>query len=111
MMTNVIEFSTKHYPVGSMALHKDYGVVDVFAVDGMMRGVVYQHFEALPLENEADDVIYSEEIEQREAWVHVSTLKEANLQKDINLAIERGEIPKYMVDNFIVDKILKKDLT
>lgn len=95
-MSNIVDFSSKHHPVGGMAIHPEFGVVDVFAIDGMMRGIVYQHFEELPLENEAEDVLYSENIEQREAWVHVSTLKEANLEKDIELAIQRGEIPRFM---------------
>lgn len=77
-------------------MHAELGVVDVFAVDGMMRGVVYQHFEELLLENEPEEVLFSENIEAREAWVHVSTLKEANLEKDIELAIKRGEIPRFL---------------
>ncbi|MEQ1601277.1 MAG: hypothetical protein HOP04_02175 [Methylophilaceae bacterium] len=92
-MGNVIDFSTRLYPVGSMALHPEYGIVDVFAANGFMRGIIYQHCEALPLDGESEEVLFSENIEFLETWVPVRELREADLSKDILLAIKRGEIP------------------
>ncbi len=92
-MSNVIELSERYYPVGCMALHPDFGIVDVIETDGWRRCIIYQHHEELPLEAEPEEVIFSENIEFRETWVPVHELREANLGKDILLAIKRGEIP------------------
>jgi hypothetical protein len=93
-MSNVIDFSTRLYPAGCMALHPEYGIVDVLATDGLKRGILYQHCEALSLEGESEEVLFSENIEFREVWVPVRELKEADLEKDIEQAIRRGEIPR-----------------
>lgn len=89
-MSKIVELSGYKSPVGSMALHAKYGLVDVFAADGWMRGVVYEHHEELGLDGESDEVLFAEEIVFTEAWVHVRELKDADLGKDIEALARRG---------------------
>jgi len=91
-MNNVVEIAGFQCPVGSMAMHSAHGLVDVFAQDGWMRGVVYEHHETLSLEGEGVEVLFAENIEMREVWVHVRELTEANLAKDIADLRKRGQL-------------------
>ena len=90
-MSNVVGLAGFQCPVGSMAMHSVYGLVEVFSQDGWMRGVVYEHHEELSLAHESDDVIFAEHIEMREAWVHVRELTVADLAKDIENLRKRGQ--------------------
>ncbi|MDZ7585695.1 MAG: hypothetical protein U0938_12830 [Thiobacillus sp.] len=90
-MSNVVGLAGFQCPVGSMAMHSVYGLVEVFSQDGWMRGVVYEHHEELSLAHESDDVIFAERIEMREVWVHVRDLAEADLAKDIENLRKRGQ--------------------
>jgi len=90
-MSNVVGLAGFQCPVGSMAMHSVYGLVEVFSQDGWMRGVVYEHHEELSLDHESDDVIFAEHIEMREVWVHVRELAEADLAKDIENLRKRGQ--------------------
>ncbi|MHB1104333.1 MAG: hypothetical protein ACYC0C_16475 [Devosia sp.] len=90
-MSNVVGLAGFQCPVGSMAMHSVYGLVEVFSQDGWMRGVVYEHHEELSLAHESDDVIFAEHIEMREAWVHVRELTEVDLAKDIENLRKRGQ--------------------
>src|SRR3989338_11637676 len=90
-MSNVVGLAGFQCPVGSMAMHSLYGLVEVFSRDGWMRGVVYEHHEKLSLAHESDDVIFAERIEMREVWVHVRELAEADLAKDIENLRKRGQ--------------------
>jgi hypothetical protein len=90
-MSNVVGLAGFQCPVGSMAMHSVYGLVEVFSQDGWMRGVVYEHHEELSLAHESDDVIFAERIEMREVWVHVRELAEADLAKDIENLRKRGQ--------------------
>jgi len=91
-MAEIITLATHQYPVGSLAMTKDYGLVEVFAQDGWMRGVLYDHHQENDLAGEAEDVLFCETIEQREMWMHVSKLSPADLRKDIEALIRRGQI-------------------
>lgn len=91
-MENVVSLAGFQCPVGSMAMHPLHGMVEVFAQDGWMRGVLYEHHEKLSLDGEADDVVFAENIEMREAWIHVRELTEANLAKDIEDLRKRGQL-------------------
>lgn len=90
-MSNVVGLAEFQCPVGSMAMHSVYGLVEVFSEDGWMRGVVYEHHEELSLAHESDDVIFAEHIEMRDVWVHVRELTEADLVKDIENLRKRGQ--------------------
>jgi len=90
-MSNVVGLAGFQCPVGSMAMHSLYGLVEVFSQGGWMRGVVYEHHEELSLAHESDDVIFAEHIEMREAWVHVRELTEVDLAKDIENLRKRGQ--------------------
>ena len=90
-MSNVVGLAGFQCPVGSMAMHSVYGLVEVFSQDGWMRGVVYEHHEELSLAHESDDVVFAEHIEMREVWVHVRELAEADLAKDIENLRKRGQ--------------------
>ena len=97
-MSNVVGLAGFQCPVGSMAMHSVYGLVEVFSQDGWMRGVVYEHHEELSLAHESDDVIFAERIEMREVWVHVRELAEADLAKDIENLRKRGQFLFETVD-------------
>ena len=90
-MSNVVGLAGFRCPVGCMAMHSVYGLVEVFSQDGWMRGVVYEHHEKLSLAHENEDVVFAEHIEMREAWVHVRELAEADLAKDIESLRKRGQ--------------------
>ena len=79
-------------PVGSMAMHPMHGMVEVFAQDGWMRGVLYEHSVQLSLADDAEERVVSESIEMRETWVHVLELTEASLAKDIENLRKRGQL-------------------
>lgn len=91
-MNKVVDLAAYKCPTGSMAMHRDYGFVEVFAQDGWMRGVMYEHHEELSLDGEPDDVVFAENVEMRETWVHVRELTEANLAKDIESLRKRGQL-------------------
>ena len=91
-MSNVVSLTGFRCPVGGMAMHLEHGLVEVFAQDGWMRGVVYEHHEELDLAGEPEDVVFAENIEMREAWVHVRELVEADLAKDIENLRKRGQL-------------------
>ena len=97
-MSNVVGLAGFQCPVGSMAMHSMYGLVEVFSQDGWMRGVVYEHHEELSLAHESEDVVFAEHTEMREAWVHVRELTEADLAKDIENLRKRGQFLFETVD-------------
>ena len=75
-----------------MAIHPEHGLVEVFAENGWMRGVLYEHHQENELTGEPEDVVFYENIEMREVWVHCRELKEANLLKDVQNLVKRGQI-------------------
>ena len=97
-MKNVVSLAGFQCPVTSIAMHPVHGMVEVFAKDGWMRGILYEHHEELSLAGEPDDVVFAENIEMREAWVHVRELTEANLAKDIESLRKRGQLLFNTVD-------------
>ena len=98
ILNKVVSLAGFQCPVGSLAIHPLHGMVEVFADDGWLRGVLYEHHEELSLAGEADDVVFAENIEMREAWVHVRELTEANLAKDIESLRKRGQLLFNTVD-------------
>jgi hypothetical protein len=97
-MSNVVDLAGFRCPVGSLAMHSVYGLVEVFSQDGWMRGVLYEHHEELSLAHENEDVVFAEHIEMREAWVHARELAEADLAKDIESLRKRGQFHFDTVD-------------
>ena len=91
-MNNIVNLAGFKCPEGSMAMHAMYGLVEVFAQDGWKRGILYEHHEELSLDDEAEDVVFAENIEIREAWVDVRELKEANLLADVQSSFKRGQL-------------------
>ena len=91
-MNKVVTLSSYQCPVGSMAMHAEHGLVEVFAENGWMRGVLYEHHQENDLADEPEDVVFYENIEMREVWVHSRELKEANLLKDVQNLVKRGQI-------------------
>lgn len=91
-MSNVVSLTGFRCPVGGMAMHQDLGLVDVFAQDEWMRGVVYEHHETRDLAGEPEDVLFVENIEMREAWVHVRELRDADLARDIESLRRSGKL-------------------
>lgn len=91
-MSKIVELAAYKCPAGSMAIHAKHGLVDVFETDGWMRGVMYEHREELGLDGESDEVLFKEEIEYREAWVHVRELVQADLMRDVESLVKRGQL-------------------
>jgi len=91
-MNKVVGLAGFQCPVGSMAMHPMHGMVEVFAQDGWMRGVLYEHSVQLSLADDAEERVVSESIEMRETWVHVLELTEASLAKDIENLRKRGQL-------------------
>lgn len=79
-MSNVVAFESKLYPVGSMAFHRRHGLVEVFARDGLMCGVVYERHQENSLAGEPEDVLFHETIELREIWVPAKDLLPSDLK-------------------------------
>lgn len=91
-MNNVVSLAGFNCPEGCMGMHPVYGLVEVFAKDGLRRGILYEHREELSLAGEAEDVVFAENIEMREAWVDVRELREANLLADVQSFFKRGQL-------------------
>lgn len=91
-MNEVVGLAGFQCPVGSMAMHPVHGMVEIFAQDGWMRGVLYEHPVELSLADEAEEGVVSGRIEMRETWVHVRELAEASLAKDIEKLRQRGQL-------------------
>ncbi len=91
-MNKVVGLAGFQCPVGSMAMHPNHGMVEVFAQDGWMRGVLYEHPVELSLAGKAMEGLASESIEMRETWVHVRELAEAKLANDIENLCKRGQL-------------------
>lgn len=91
-MGNVVNLATHRCRVGSLAMHKDYGLVEIVGQDGWMREIEYEHSEPLSLAGESEEVIYAEEIEMRAEWVHVRSLVHADLVADIESLRKRGQL-------------------
>jgi hypothetical protein len=91
-MGNVVNLATHRCPIGSLAMHKDFGLVEIVGQNGWMREIEYEHSEPLSLAEESQEVIYAEEIELRAEWVHVQQLIQANLAADIETLRKRGQL-------------------
>jgi hypothetical protein len=91
-MTEVVGLAGFQCPAGSMAMHPMHGMVEVYAQDGWMRGVLYEPPVQLSLADDAEERVVSESIEMRETWVHVRELAEASLAKDIETLRKRGQL-------------------
>lgn len=91
-MNKVVGLAGFQCPVGSMAMHPNHGLVEVFAQDDWMRGVLYEHPVQLSLADDAEEGVSFESIEMRETWVHVRDLAEAKLANDIENLRKRGQL-------------------
>lgn len=91
-MGNVVNLATHRCPIGSLAMHKDFGLVEIFDQNGWMRTVAYEHSEPLSLAGESQEVIYAEEIETHVAQVHVRDLVPADLAADVENLRKRGQL-------------------
>lgn len=91
-MSQVIQFSNHHFPVGSQAMHPEHGFVRITQIEGVKRLVSFDYYASQPLDDEPDDVIEYNIIENREAWVDVKDLTLASLLDDIKALIKRGDL-------------------
>ena len=91
-MGKVVNLATHRCQVGSLAMHKDFGLVEIVGHDGWMREIEYEHSEPLSLASESEEVIYAEEIETRAEWVHVRNLVPTDLAADIESLQKRGQL-------------------
>lgn len=83
-MVQVLDFSVKHHPIGGMALHDEFGLVDIVDTDNQsMRQVTFY----------CDDTT-GDQISQVlcDAWVHTRDLTEVNPAKDIAALVAKGEL-------------------
>lgn len=72
----LIDFGSRHHPVGGLALHKTLGIVQIDDTDGAFKRLV-SYFD---WDDGGKTVMMGE-------WVHVRQLSEANLLKDIELVL------------------------
>jgi len=114
--TNVIDaaarFSALNCVVGGMAWHREYGDVEILETLGDHRLVRY--FEYQPLKNieltadlpsdiTAEEILSGERIIGHQATVHVTSLKEMDVRRDLGTSgipklteAETVELPNYM---------------
>lgn len=86
----VVNLATHRCRVGTLAMHKELGLVEIVGQDGWMREIEYEFSEPLSFVGEGPEVIYAEEIERRAAWVHVHQLNPADLAADVENLRKRG---------------------
>ena len=91
-MGNVVSLATHRCRVGSLAMHKELGLVEVVGQDGWMREIEFEFSEPLSLAGEGPEVIYAEESERRAAWVDVRQLNPADLAADVEILRKRGQL-------------------
>lgn len=91
-MSNVVSLATYRCRVGTLAMHKEFGLVEIVGQDGWMREIEYEYCEPLSLAGEGPEVIYAEEIERRAEWVHVRELNPADLAADVENLRKRGQL-------------------
>ena len=91
-MGNVVNLATHRCRIGSLAMHKEFGLVEIVGQDGWMREIEYEFSEPLSLAGEGEEVMYAEEIETRAEWVHVRQLIQADLAADIESLRKRGQL-------------------
>ena len=89
-MGNVVNLATHRCRVGTLAMHKEFGLVEIVGQDGWKREIEYEFSEPLSLVGEGPEVIYAEEIERRTAWVNVRQLNPADLAADVENLRKRG---------------------
>ena len=91
-MGNIVNLATYRCRVGSLAMHKEFGLVEIVGLEGWMREIEYEYSEPLSLVGESEEVIFAEEIETRVERVHVHTLVHADLAADIENLRKRGQL-------------------
>lgn len=89
-MSNVVSLSGFQCPVGSLAMHAEFGMVEVLGTDGWMRCIEIER--VVPIPTEHPDELAAERIDFDEAWVHVRELTPADLAKDIEALRKRGQL-------------------
>lgn len=89
-MSNVVSLAGYQCPAGSLAMHAEFGMVEVLGTDGWMRCIEIERTVPIPTEN--PDELAAERIDIDEAWVHVRELTPADLAKDIEGLRKRGQL-------------------
>jgi len=89
-LSNVVSLSWFQCPVGSLAMHAEFGMVEVLGTDGWMRCIEIER--VVPIPTEHPDELAAERIDFDEAWVHVRELTPADLAKDIEALRKRGQL-------------------
>lgn len=89
-MSNVVSLAGFQCPVGSLAMHAEFGMVEVLGTDGWMRCIEIER--VVPIPTEHPDELAAERIDFDEAWVHVRELTPADLAKDIEALRKRGQL-------------------
>lgn len=89
-MSNVVSLTGFRCPAGSMAMHPEFGMVEVLGVDGWMRCIEIER--SVPIPTVHPDELAAERIDFEEVWVHVRELTQADLAKDIEGLRRRGQL-------------------
>jgi len=89
-LSNVVSLSGFQCPVGSLAMHAEFGMVEVLGTDGWMRCIEIER--VVPIPTEHPDELAAERIDFDEAWVHVRELTPADLAKDIEALRKRDQL-------------------
>jgi len=89
-LSNVVSLSGFQCPVGSLAMHAEFGMVEVLGTDGWMRCIEIER--VVPIPTEHPDELAAERIDFDEAWVHVRELTPADLAKDIEALRKRCQL-------------------
>lgn len=104
-MSNVIDFNTKLHPVDSMVHHPKYGISEVVATEGMMRQIMYPHYEYTEYTDAEPDMdgfvdLCEETLENRDVWVHIRELTQADAAKELVTLTKLGQLPASQLAKF-----------
>jgi hypothetical protein len=92
-------FCAQKCPVGGMALHPEFGVVEIMAANEDRREVRYDIIvpltgveltSDLPASVTADEILSGEQITYHCADVHVTSLREMDVRRDIGSGVPSG---------------------
>ncbi|WP_230971744.1 hypothetical protein [Nitrogeniibacter aestuarii] len=82
-MSNILSLAShpKLLPVGSLARHESFGLVQVIERSGSMRRVGW--FESTEILSYDPEIVFEESIVEHDAWVAAGELSQLNPHKDV----------------------------
>jgi hypothetical protein len=89
-LSGVVNLTEYKCRAGAMAMHSEFGLVEVQGHDGWMRCILIERREQMPIE--IPGALSAERIEIVEEWVHVRELVEADLARDVEYLRKRGQL-------------------